>query len=211
MKLALDVGHLYRRSKPGDRGASYKGRFEADFVVEYVRRTREKLKGEKDLEIFIPDVEKGVLVGDYYERRDWVNKNFGKEDLYIQCHLNAGKGNYGLVMCVLGFDFSDRMLVSELRELEVLYGQALAFSLTKILGIEVRDFDEAKDFITDLNEEDRGAKVITKFRCPAFIYEPCFIDNDKHFEKLVSGEWLDGIAEAISDAVRSILMKSSLK
>lgn len=203
MKVALDIGHLYKRSNPGDKGALYKGIYEADFVFNYVRKAYQLLEGENGIEVYMSDPLKGILVGDYYERRRWVNERFGENDLYLQCHLNSGNGNYALVMCVLGFDYDEKVnrvrpvVPDELVEIERLYGQVLAMNTQKFLGLQVRDFDEVKDFVWSLKRGERGYDIVKQFKCPAFVYEPCFIDNTYHFENLRSGVWVEAIAKAI--------------
>jgi len=201
MKVALDIGHLYKRSQPTDKGAFYKGVYEASFVYDYVRKAYELLSKETGIEVYRSNPVDGILVGDYWERRKWVNERFSKDDIYLQCHLNAGNGNYALVMCVLGFDVDNerqRVIISdELTEKERLYGQILALNTQKYLGLQVRDFDEVKDLIWDIKKGQRGYDIVKQFKCPAFVYEPCFIDNPLHFELLRSGTWIEAIAKAI--------------
>jgi N-acetylmuramoyl-L-alanine amidase len=203
LKVALDIGHLYKRSNPQDKGAYYKGVYEANLVFSYVKRAYELLKKEEGIEVYMSDPILNVLVGDYYERRKWVNDRFDKDDLYIQCHLNSGNGDYALVMCVLGFEYDEkiyktRMIVPDtLEEIEKLYGQILAQNTQRFLGIQVRDFDEAKDLVWSLKRGERGYDIVKQFKCPAFVYEPCFIDNSYHFKNLLMGDWIEAIAKAI--------------
>jgi len=203
LKVALDIGHLYKRSNPQDKGAFYKQAYEGNLVYSYVKRAYELLSQEKDIEVYMSDPVKNILVGDYWERRKWVNERFRAEDLYIQCHLNSGNGNYALVMCVLGFDVDDKVkkvrpiVPDELVEIEKMYGQVLALNTQKFLGLEVKDFDEAKDLVWSLKRGERGYDIVKQFNCPAFVYEPCFIDNSYHFKNLLAGDWIEAIAKAI--------------
>jgi N-acetylmuramoyl-L-alanine amidase len=203
VRVALDIGHLYKVSHPADRGATYRGYYEADFVYKYVKAAFDLLVKESGIEVYMSDPLKGILVGDYWERRRWVNERFGENDLYLQCHLNSGNGNYALVMCVIGFDYDERVnkvrpvVQDELGEVEKMYGQVLALNTQKFLGIQVKDFDEVKDMVWGLRRGERGYDIVKQFKCPAFVYEPCFIDNTYHFENLKSGAWIEAIAKAI--------------
>jgi N-acetylmuramoyl-L-alanine amidase len=197
MKVALDIGHLYKDSNKDDKGTFYQGFYEADFALMYARKAYELLRTEHSIEVFISDPAKNILVGDYWKRRNWINQNFSETDLYIQCHLNSGKGNYALVMSVLGYLDEKIVPQDELGQIEITYGQILANNTMKFLGIPVKDFDEAKDMIWNLKPGDRGYDVVKKFKCPAFIYEPAFIDNIVHFSLLKDGTWIDAIAKAI--------------
>jgi hypothetical protein len=59
------------------------------------------------------------------------------------------------------------------------------------------DFDEAKDLVWSLKRGERGYDIVKQFNCPAFVYEPCFIDNSYHFKNLLAGDWIEAIAKAI--------------
>lgn len=197
MKVALDIGHLFKRKNPRDKGAFYNGIFEADLVIRYVKKARFFLE-DSGFEVYISEPELGILVGDYWERRKWVNEHLSIDDIYLQCHLNAGKGNYGLIICVMDFNEDEKGIKrDEQNSKEILYGQVLGRNITKFLGLEVKDFDEAKDIVWVLERGERGYDIVKRFICPAFIFEPCFLDNPEHFENLKSGVWIDAIARVI--------------
>jgi N-acetylmuramoyl-L-alanine amidase len=199
LKIALDIGHLYKDSQPLDRGAFYKGMYESDIVRNYMQKTYNLLEGDDRFEVYISDPYTKILVGDYWKRREWVNKNFTEKDIYIQGHLNAGRGNYGMLLAV------NDLLSITLREIG--YGAEIVKALQRKLKIPFKDRMDTIEKSTGiyyLKPDERGYSILTRFKCPAFILEPCFIDNDKHFDRLVNRDWTDKIAEGLTEAFKII-------
>jgi len=198
LKIALDIGHLYKDSQPEDKGAFYRGLYESDIVRNYMQKTYELLQVYKDMfEVYISNPLEKILIGDYWKRREWVNKNFSEIDVYIQGHLNTGKGNYGMLLCV------NDLLSIKLREIG--YGAEIVKALKEKLKIEFKDkLDEYSKSVYFLAPHERGYSILTRFKCPAFILEPCFLDNDKHFENLANRNWTDKIAEGLTKAFINI-------
>jgi len=195
--LFLDIGHINKDSKPDDKGASYGGVFEADIAYQYMYRLYDKIVknlSDTKVKVFFPDPSSSVLIGDYYKRRNWVNRQIirladkTEDALYLQAHCNAGGGNYGLIITVF-----DRM-VSE--SMERAFGKELSKSLEKKTGIKYKDWDGDYDKVLSLDNDDRGYSILKSFMCPAFILEPLFIDNEVHLNEAMNGDLLDKIADA---------------
>jgi len=88
MKIALDVGHMGKVSRPRDRGAVYHKIKESNIVLLYVVSAMGHLERDGHIVYLICN-------DDYKYRQEFCRK--AKVDLHLQCHLNAGKGSYSLI------------------------------------------------------------------------------------------------------------------
>lgn len=90
-----DIQHVGKRSHPTDRGARAPDADEADLVQMYVYALAQALQPHG-----IPV--RGVGWGDYSYRWSIANAvaraTPGIQYLYLACHLNAGSGNYALML-----------------------------------------------------------------------------------------------------------------
>jgi len=102
MNLILDIQHTGRKSKPGDMGAAYdldgdgvtgeNGEREVDLVRGYTAAARDyalSLGWRVDV----------LDAGEYSERHHLAGQisKGGGRTAYLACHVNAGRGSYGLV------------------------------------------------------------------------------------------------------------------
>lgn len=96
MPLAiLDIQHAGRPSRPGDLGASGPAGREVDLVRVYVDRARSCLE-QLGVDVWV------LTEGEYAERHQFacglVRAQQPDRAAYVACHLNAGGGDYGLVI-----------------------------------------------------------------------------------------------------------------
>jgi len=189
MKIALDTQHKYKPApKNNDKGAVFQGVYEADLVDKYFNAIGEdKEKNisldltKEDLIIIRNNPAQGILTGWYPDRIKWANDN--KIDLYFAGHLNAGGGKYGLI--------------------EVEDGKNENYELARVLADIFSQELMNPDFrVHKLAKEERGYVCIAGAKCPAFLLEPAFIDNPKHFDMLINGDWLTKIGNALLKFLR---------
>lgn len=89
MRIGLTVGHAGRLSRINDRGASYQGIEEVSLIRQYTDA----------LDIALRKLGHECLIfsdGQYSEQ--WLRVDNAKCDIYFNCHINAGKGDYGLFL-----------------------------------------------------------------------------------------------------------------
>ena len=154
----LDVGHYGKASSPGDRGASYRGVTEAGFYIDCVGFIRDELKRRGCRVVVFPDDYHGRLL-DYPARNDLASK-LGAA-LYVQLHLNAGRGNYGVMEYVAAEAQAKR----------------IADAWQRATGIETKT--------NRLDAGDRGHICIASVPKTGIVFESFFIDNDDHFNRFV--------------------------
>ena len=187
VNIALDIGHRFKTSKPKDQGVVFQGLIEADIVERYIRVAAAQLcdteMGGLRVKVFTPDVKAGTLVGDYPARQKWANEN--GIDFYLQGHINAGGGSYALMEYV---------------SLEA------SLAAAKILGINLAsEIKEITKYRVELLTPEKRVYVCLKdLRCPAVLYEPCFVDYPKHYEGL-KADWPERIAKTIVQSVQELL------
>jgi N-acetylmuramoyl-L-alanine amidase len=176
MKVALDVGHRGKRgSSKWDRGAVYGRTRESDLVMLYVMSAMYHLE-QLDHIVYI------LCHGNYKDRQQFCLDN--DIDLHMQCHLNAGKGSYGLIK--LRKNQNARMLAEFLA---TLWEETLPVSKVKI-----------EEMVKTNGKTPRGYSCVMS-RIPSLLLEPMFLDNDKHYKKLLEDNCLFDIGKTISDAV----------
>jgi len=189
MKIALDTQHKYKPApKDNDKGVVFQGVYEADLVDKYFNAVPEDIEKKITLDLVQENIilirnnsAQGILVGNYSDRIKWANDN--KVDLYFAGHLNAGGGKYGLIEVV------------ENKEEDL----QLARNLAKMFSDELMNDDFRVNILRKKPDgtTDRGYSCIAGCNCPAFLLEPAFIDNPKHFDMLVNGDWINKIGKVI--------------
>lgn len=176
--VALDVQHLYRPSRPRDRGAVFTLKdgshvAEAEAVLLYAQPCAAWLRA-RGVAVITNDPLNEILTGEYRDRQRAAS---GSADAYLALHLNAGRGSYA----VCEYLTPDSAALADLiaRQLdrdhpEILLGRALP-----------------------LADNDRGAVCVRAFRRgPAVIVEPFFGDNPRH-EALFAAPRLKQLGESI--------------
>ncbi len=183
MKVAVDVQHLYRPNHPSDHGSVYTLATgltvtEAHCTTIYAAAIHEFL-ASWGAEVLVNDPASGALIG-YYSERNRADSLWGA-DLYLACHLNAGRGTYAAIE-IMAAHRDDRLC-------EYIGGERTAAA---------PEIAESRPVM--LGHGDRGAVCIEACACPAAIVEPFFGDNPKQ-QGLMSGSALAGIGRAIGRGV----------
>ncbi len=171
-RIAIDVQHLGKPNKPADRGAIYGSYQEADLVLKYATLAFQELTA-KGYEVFL------ITSGTYAERHEWINRH--GIDLYLACHLNAGRGRYSLVEYTHNAGQRTREIA-----------KIMADNFKTILGTSA-----AK--VWEIAKAGRGASCLKNTRPSALLLEPLFIDNEKHLQ--IATEKPELIAQAIVQSV----------
>jgi len=171
MRIVLDCGHMGKASRPNDRGAVYKNTKESNIVLLYAVAAMGYL--EKDGHIVYL-----VCHDDYKYRQEFCRKVHA--DIHIQCHLNAGKGSYSLIL------YKDN-------------------GAEKLADIMLATFCNRIKCVTHTLKEHatkrvRGFNSIMK-DIPSLLIEPMFLDNDKHYEYLVYKDGTMEIGKIIAEAI----------
>ena len=112
----------------------------------------------------------------YSNRHEFCYRN--NIDLHIQCHLNAGKGNYGLILY--------RDLAKDLAEI---MGERLKKKL-KLPNVKAQK----------LLSSTRGY-ACTLDSIPSLLLEPMFLDNDDHYNQIVRGDALFIIGKVVAESI----------
>lgn len=210
MILILDIQHTGRASKPGDMGAAYdldgdgvtgeNGEREVDLVRGYAAAA---VRHALALGWTVHTLESG----EYSERHRRAAELATGPAAYLACHVNAGRGSYGLVRPDYLSSGGGRLAEAIARELgglgeitrarvEPLYPSATA----------------AKAAGRDASTPDRAAWWTRGWSCIDGIYqgpaglsgvlvEPFFIDSSGH-KPLTAPEGLDRVGRALVDGVR---------
>lgn len=110
LRVAVDVQHLFRPSKPKDQGAVFAlgdgtHRTEGAISLHYAQHLVEWLRS-RGAEVFTndPNCADPVMVAEWsgpYSRRQWQANAIGVH-AYLACHVNAGGGSYGAVEAMNG-------------------------------------------------------------------------------------------------------------
>jgi N-acetylmuramoyl-L-alanine amidase len=171
MRIAIDIGHLGKSNKPLDRGASYKGTNESDMALIYGLSAYGHLESAGHT-VYL------LTYGNYTVRHTFCKNN--SIGLHMQCHVNAGQGNYSLIYCRTGNE-----------GLELANEIALKFA-------DVLPVSKAK--VEEINSDRRGYGCIMS-TIPSLLLEPLFLDNDEHYEELIEGDACFDIGKCISEGV----------
>jgi|Deesub1362A_J573_1020465.scaffolds.fasta_scaffold00533_17 N-acetylmuramoyl-L-alanine amidase len=175
MKIVFSLGHWGKKSKHCDRGAQgVHGMLEAHkagFLMMQTAIFLEKFYGHK---VWL------LCHDDYKKRQVFANKI--KAELFVAWHLNWTQipGNYGLVL------YDKRGKISKE------FARILAEECKKIFGY---DF-----FFWSAQRNKRGFNNIKHTIMTAIIFEPGFVNNIHHMNKLNPR----GLAEATDNTIKRI-------
>jgi N-acetylmuramoyl-L-alanine amidase len=170
MKIALDIGHMGKTLRPLDRGAVYKGARESDYVLLYAIAARGYLE-KAGHNVYI------LCYDNYGARQEFCKIN--SFDLHIQCHLNAGKGDYSLIYC---------------RENEK------AEKLAEKLAEKFKQLPVSKVTYKIATKETRGYECMMQ-SIPSLLLEPLFLDNDNHYEAIINGNACFTIGKLVAEGI----------
>lgn len=171
-KIAIDVQHIGKSAHSRSIGAKFEDNLEAKITMDYATKLYWRLY-DIDLHPVL------LTYGSYISRHIWMcNYEF---DLYLACHVNAGGGDYSLVM------------IKENPRQDVLhFARDMSASFHRILGT-------SKPSHWTIGEKDRGFMCIERVRCPAFILEPFFIDDPKFVD-------ISGIPSKVALAIEHVIL-----
>ncbi len=157
-RVVLTIGHAGRPNKAGDRGAAFGGREEVEVTARYVLAMDQELRRL--------GVECLPLMGGGYAEH-WAQANNWGAHAYLNCHVNAGGGDYGAV-------FYDHRSVK---------GAALAEAIAAKSRTMLPWPWKALACRPDTNGVPRDGDFAEAFSCisgvqaPAICLEPYFIDG----------------------------------
>ena len=178
MKIALDIGHMGKRSRPTDRGVTIANYRESDLVLDYT------LVVFKHLESLGHTVY--ILSYDNYSKRKSFCDEVGIE-VHIQCHINsaASVGRYA------------RVLYREDNESESCKHlcEVISDKLIRWLGNKI-----SKAEVIELKGNERGYECL-KNNIPSILFEPMFINNDNHLRFMLYENGLIMIGMALATAI----------
>lgn len=177
MRIALDIGHMGKKSSPADRGACNRNYREAELVLEYA------VAAWKQLEHIGHTVY--ILCYDNYSKRQEFCDAI-KADAHIQCHLNsaAAPGTYGLVV------YRDDGHVDSAKLCSI-----VSRHLREGLGEVVSKFE-----VKSLTKESRGYECL-KPNMPSILFEPLFINNESHLNFMLNQNGLNTVGTCLADAL----------
>ena len=89
MIIAATIGHAGRPSRWADRGAVFEGCEEVSVVRRYLDAADAELRRLGHEVVLLSD-------GEYAAQ--WARADAYGADVYLNCHVNAGRGDYGLVL-----------------------------------------------------------------------------------------------------------------
>lgn len=180
MIIILDRGHGQKgRSDPFDPGATRENLREVDLTAAYIRTAAARLTAAgHDVRL--------ITTGHYSARHVEACGLAGdRPGLYVQCHVNAGGGRYGLVEHDARSKAGQRAAT------------ALALALTAVPGI-------TGGKVAALASGQRGWVCIDGIwdapKMCGLIYEPGFIDAPQHAE-LWTAQGLARIGEALASGI----------
>lgn len=175
MRIALDIGHMGKRSSPTDRGAVNSNYREANLCLKYGTSAWHELEKLGHTTFLL-------CYDNYSNRHSFCD--VVKTDVHIQCHLNAANGRYALVAYRQDAHIDNAKLGATVsHKLET----ALKDTISKV---EVRV----------LTDKDRGYLCL-KANIPSLLFEPLFIDNENHLQFMLQEGGLEKIGIALATAV----------
>lgn len=175
MKVALDIGHMGKKSRPDDRGAVYNEYVEADFALEYAVIARKLLEAAGHQTFLLAH-------DNYIARHAFCNSV--KVDLHMQCHVNSPDGRYALLLH--SEDAGDNCLT---------FTEIMSHQLKKWLGSTISKVD-----VLPIKGDDRRFICLNP-GSPSIILEPLFLKNDTHLKFMLHEEGLTMIGKAVAEAV----------
>jgi len=175
MRIALDIGHMGKRSRPLDRGSVNGIYREANLVLTYAKAAWEYLESKNHIVY--------LLCYDNYSNRQTFCDAI-KADVHIQCHLNAPGGNYALIAY---------------REDGHINNAKLSLIISRLLTANLSDVI-TKVEVNVLKENDRGFICLNP-NFPSLLFEPLFIQNDDHLNFMLHEDGLNKIGVALAVAI----------
>jgi N-acetylmuramoyl-L-alanine amidase len=178
MRVALDIGHMGKRNRPLDRGATSgesTGYIESSLALDYAVVSRKLLENSGHDVI--------LLSYDNYSKRHDYCKDMNV-DLHMQCHVNSPDGRYALVMCRA--DASESCLTLT---------EIMSHQFKKWLGKVISKVEVKK-----IKGDDRGYGCLMA-EIPSLILEPLFIRNEAHLKYMLYEDGITMIGHAIADSV----------
>jgi N-acetylmuramoyl-L-alanine amidase len=183
MRIALDIGHMGKRSSPNDRGAINSNYREASLSLKYATSAWHELEKLGHTTF--------LLCYDNYSTRQ-AFCDVVKADAHIQCHLNAAGGKYALVAYREDAHLDSAKLGATVsHKLETALGDVISKVEVRILRAENKE----KGI-----KEDRGYLCL-KENIPSLLFEPLFIDNEDHLQFMLQENGLEKIGIALATAV----------
>lgn len=190
--LILAIQHVGRASRPGDLGASADldgdGKIEAHEhearLTPIYAQAAQDLAAEEGIPVL--RLEGGEYSGQHRAAIELAKAQPGRRWLYVACHLNAGGGNYGLVI-------ADRRSTAG-RVAAGLIADALSAlpELTRTIAgttaAEGSDWPRAWSTIDGIFSGPSNLSGI--------CFEPCFLDTEAH-RPLLTGDGLRRIGAAL--------------
>lgn len=178
MIIALDVGHMGKRSSPKDRGAVNGIYREANFALQY-SVTAWKILENFGHTTFL------LCYNNYSNRLEFCD--LVKADIHVHCHINSAENknaDYGLVKYREDGNADNARIC-----------HAVSRHLQEQLGPVISKVD-----VKTLSKEERGFDCL-KSNIPSILYEPLFIQNDDHLNFLLSEDGLVKIGTALANAI----------
>lgn len=183
-RIAIDVQHLYRSHLPLDKGAVYTlangqrvteawaATLYADAMATWFR--------SRGAEVLTNSTRLGTLIG-YYSRRQTEAMTW-RADVYLACHVNAGRGSYARACYATG-NVGNPQLAERV-------GVRLNDTFAEILTHQV----------VAMSPGDRGLACVARFTGPHLLLEPFFGDNPRQ-QGLLAGSRLQFLGETIALAI----------
>jgi len=175
MKVAIDIGHMGKKSRQDDRGAEYNGYEETDLVLEYAIVARKRLEALGHTTFLMAHE-------NYINRHAFCNDV--KVDVHFQCHLNSPDGRYALLLH--SEDAGERCI--NLAEI-------MSHQFKRWLGSTISKVD-----VLAIKGDDKRYICLNP-GSPSLILEPLFLKNDAHLKFMLHEEGLVMIGMAIAEAI----------
>lgn len=183
MLVVLDRGHGNKGDGRIDPGVVSGGLREIDLAQVYMDRAKAELESRGHLVLVCPE-------GSYTGRHRWAIAEAAKrpktDAIYVQCHVNAGGGKYGVVE----HDYRSKT-----------WGRQAAAALADALD-ELPEVPDVR--VWDLDPSERGWVCIDDvYASPtmcAVLYEPFFIDGTIH-QPLTTPHGLWRVGNALAEGI----------
>lgn len=198
--VILERGHHGKRHD--ERGATSGDLVEEVLVREYMRRAEDDLRAAGARVI----VQSSGTSSGYSDR--WARARTHRADVYVQCHVNAGGGSYGLA----GHDYRSktgpelaRLVAGELEGLEELERVLALPTYPKGHPEAARRWPADPDWTERMWNVIQGVYAGTPV---GLVYEPGFIDTRAH-ASLWREEGLERVGAALARGVARFLKLSA--
>lgn len=186
LRILVDVQHLYKKHRPGDRGALFTladGRhvWEAQAASGYAAALVGFLQ-ERGAKVVTNDPQRGLLVGTYSNRNLWANAYHAHA--YLACHVNAGGGHYAMCEYLVGGGGAS-------------LGSSIGASLIQDFGLLLE-----LNRMVPLSPGQRGYACIGAVQAPCcpVLLEPFFGDH-RPSQELFAADRLVALGRSIGEGV----------